>query len=307
MRRIPLDEAQPGHFEIDLVHHCGVSASGEYVHTLQWIDVATGWSERVAILGRSYRVMEWAFRYILARLPFPILELHPDNGSEFLNQHLIRFFHEQVSGADLSRSRPYHKNDNRKVEQKNSTLVRALIGHDRLDTVEHTGLLNQFYDQMWLPVSTPNCTCPAGDFLIQSARCRSSSERPLICPRGRETRVMELASLIRDVPDFPVPGILFKDITTLVRNPAAFREVITLLTDHYAGIPVDVVAAIESRGFIFGAPLAVRLGAGFVPVRKPGKLPARSISDSYALEYGTNTLEATRGRHSTRSARLGGG
>ena len=149
MRRIPWDEAQPGHFEIDLVHHCGISASGEYVHTLQWIDVATGWSERVAILGRSYRVMECAFRYILARLPFPILELHPDNGSEFLNQHLIRFFHEQVSGADLSRSRPYHKNDNRKVEQKNSTLVRALIGHDRLDTVEHTCLLNQFYDQMW--------------------------------------------------------------------------------------------------------------------------------------------------------------
>ena len=150
MRRIPWDEAQPGHFEIDLVHHCGISASGEYVHSLQWIDVATGWSERVAVLGRSYRVMEAAFRYILARLPFPVVELHPDNGSEFLNQHLIRFFHQQVSGAHLSRSRPYHKNDNRKVEQKNSTLVRALIGYDRLDTVEQTRLLNQFYDQMWL-------------------------------------------------------------------------------------------------------------------------------------------------------------
>jgi hypothetical protein len=150
MGRIPWDEAQPGHFEIDLVHHCGVSASGEYVHSLQWIDVATGWSERVAVLGRSYRVMESAFRYILARLPFPVLELHPDNGSEFLNQHLIRFFHEQVSGAQLSRSRPYHKNDNRKVEQKNSTLVRALIGYDRLDTVDQTRLLNLFYDQMWL-------------------------------------------------------------------------------------------------------------------------------------------------------------
>jgi hypothetical protein len=149
MRRIPWDEAQPGHFEIDLVHHCGSSASGDYVHSLQWIDVATGWSERVAVLGRSYRVMEWAFRYILARLPFPVLELHPDNGSEFLNQHLVRFFREQVSGAQLSRSRPYHKNDNRKVEQKNSSLVRALIGYDRLDTVEQTCLLNQFYDQTW--------------------------------------------------------------------------------------------------------------------------------------------------------------
>ncbi|PWH13259.1 MAG: adenine phosphoribosyltransferase [Ardenticatenia bacterium] len=102
---------------------------------------------------------------------------------------------------------------------------------------------------------------------------------------------MDLASLIRDVPDFPVPGILFKDITTLLRNAAALREVVTLLAERYANAQVDIVAAIESRGFIFGAPLAVQLGAGFVPVRKPGKLPAQAISESYTLEYGTNTLE----------------
>jgi len=102
---------------------------------------------------------------------------------------------------------------------------------------------------------------------------------------------MDLASLIRDVPDFPVPGVKFKDITTLVSNPAAFQEVVSRMADHYVGKQVDIVAAIESRGFIFGAPLALRLGAGFVPVRKPGKLPSRSISDSYTLEYGTNTLE----------------
>ncbi|MGQ9503134.1 MAG: adenine phosphoribosyltransferase [Anaerolineae bacterium] len=102
---------------------------------------------------------------------------------------------------------------------------------------------------------------------------------------------MDLASLIRDVPDFPVPGILFKDITTLLRNAAALREVVTHLADQYADAQVDIVAAIESRGFIFGAPLAVQLGAGFVPVRKPGKLPAQAISESYTLEYGTNTLE----------------
>ena len=102
---------------------------------------------------------------------------------------------------------------------------------------------------------------------------------------------MELASLIRDVPDFPVPGILFKDITTLLRNAAALREAVTLLANRYADAHVDIVAAIESRGFIFGAPLAVHLGAGFVPVRKPGKLPAQTISESYTLEYGTNTLE----------------
>ena len=80
MIRIPWDLQQPGHFEVDLVHHCGPVAFGEYICTLQMIDVATGWSERRAVLGRSYLIMKDAFRYILARLPFPILELHPDNG-----------------------------------------------------------------------------------------------------------------------------------------------------------------------------------------------------------------------------------
>jgi hypothetical protein len=150
MKRIPWDEAEPGHFEVDLVHHCGPSASGEYVHTLQMIDVATGWSERVAVLGRSYLVMEAAFRYVLVRLPFPVREIHPDNGSEFLNHHLVRFFRGAVQGVELSRSRPYQKNDNRNVEQKNSTLVRAYLGYDRLDTVEQTQVLNLLYDKMWL-------------------------------------------------------------------------------------------------------------------------------------------------------------
>jgi hypothetical protein len=93
--------------------------------TLQMIDVATGWSERVAVLGRSFRVMEAAFLHILARLPFPILEIHPDNGSEFFNHHMLRFWGQIVQGVKLSRSRPFHKNDNPRVEQKNATLVRA--------------------------------------------------------------------------------------------------------------------------------------------------------------------------------------
>jgi len=150
MKRIAWDEKEPGHFETDLVHHCGPSASGEYVHTLQLIDVATGWSERVAVLGRSFRVMKVGFEHCMARMPFPPLEIHPDNGSEFLNQHLIRFFGEIVPGVQLSRSRPYQKNDNRNVEQKNSTLVRAYLGYDRLDTVQQTQILNVLYDKMWL-------------------------------------------------------------------------------------------------------------------------------------------------------------
>ncbi len=102
---------------------------------------------------------------------------------------------------------------------------------------------------------------------------------------------MELANLIRDVPDFPMKGILFRDITTLIKDPHAFHQVIDQRADRYASEGVDVVVAIESRGFIFGAPLAYKLGAGFVPVRKSGKLPANSISESYTLEYGSNTLE----------------
>jgi len=148
VRRIPWQEPDPGHFEVDLVHHSGVSASGQYVHTLQMVDVATGWSERVATLGRSYVVMRDAFRCIEARLPFPILEVHCDNDSAFLNHHLIRYWGDRVSPVGLSRSRPYDKNDNRFVEQKNDTLVRAYLGYDRLDTVAQTELLNHLYEAM---------------------------------------------------------------------------------------------------------------------------------------------------------------
>lgn len=150
MRRIPWDEQEPGHLEADLVHHCGPNASGEYVCTIQLIDVATSWSERRAVLGRSYLVMEDAFRHILPRLPFPVLEIHPDNGSEFFNHHLLRFWKELVQGVELSRSRPYQKNDNRFVEQKNFTLVRAYLGNERLDTVAQTLAMNRLYDKMWL-------------------------------------------------------------------------------------------------------------------------------------------------------------
>jgi hypothetical protein len=148
--RIPWDIAEPGHCEVDLVHHCGPSASGDYLHSLQLTDVATGWSERVAVLGRSGLVMEAGFRRMLARLPFALVELHPDNGSEFFNNHVWRFFKQQLPGLHFSRSRPWQKNDNRFVEQKNQSLVRAYLGFDRLDTLTHVELVNQLYDKMWL-------------------------------------------------------------------------------------------------------------------------------------------------------------
>lgn len=150
MKRIPWDISEPGHFETDLVHHGGESASGEYAYTLQLIDVATGWSERVMLLGRSQQAMARAFTQVIERLPFPIKELHPDNGTEFFNQHLVRLWKEKVSGVQLSRSRPYQKNDNRNVEQKNDTLVRHYFGELRLETPEQVAVGNALYEQMWV-------------------------------------------------------------------------------------------------------------------------------------------------------------
>jgi adenine phosphoribosyltransferase len=100
-----------------------------------------------------------------------------------------------------------------------------------------------------------------------------------------------LKSLIRDIPDFPKQGIVFKDITTLLADGPGFAHAIDLLAERYKGHGIDRVVAMEARGFILGAPLAVRLGAGFVPVRKKGKLPHATIEETYALEYGEDTLQ----------------
>ncbi len=102
---------------------------------------------------------------------------------------------------------------------------------------------------------------------------------------------MDLKSLIRSVPDFPKEGILFRDITTLLQDPEGLNYVIDRLAEVYADQSIDYVAGIESRGFIFGTPLACRLSAGFVPIRKPGKLPAATHFTEYELEYGTDRLE----------------
>ena len=100
-----------------------------------------------------------------------------------------------------------------------------------------------------------------------------------------------LKTRIRHVPDFPKAGILFYDITTLLQDPAGFKAAIDSLTLPFQHQGIDLVVGIESRGFIFGAPVAERLGAGFAPVRKPGKLPSACVRESYALEYGSDTLE----------------
>lgn len=104
----------------------------------------------------------------------------------------------------------------------------------------------------------------------------------------------QYAELIRNVPDFPIPGVQFKDITPLLGNGPAFRAVVDAFAERYADSRVDFVAGVESRGFIFSAPVAYRLGAGLIPIRKPGKLPVETVEVEYSLEYGTNTLQMHR-------------
>ena len=247
MRRIPWDTAEPGHFEVDLVHHSGPNSSGEFVHTFQMIDVATGWSERAAILGRSQRAMEVGTRLILARLPFPVKELHPDNGPEFLNNHLVRIWGEEITGLQLSRSRPYQKNDNRFVEQKNATLVRAYLGQARLDTAEQCAALNALYDQMWVyynlfqPVlhlvektpdgvrtrrkwddaQTPFARLLATDTLDLAVRERLEQLYATTNPRALRRTIQEgLHALL-----YPRPSVVALAVPTSPPTPAATRAV----------------------------------------------------------------------------------
>jgi len=102
---------------------------------------------------------------------------------------------------------------------------------------------------------------------------------------------MDLKQYIRDIPDWPKPGVIFKDITPLLRDPAAFKAAVDILADHYRTANIDLVVSVEARGFIFGGALACALGAGFVPARKPGKLPWMKIKVEYSLEYGTDAIE----------------
>lgn len=119
----------------------------------------------------------------------------------------------------------------------------------------------------------------------------AATAQPFWCNSVSGVIQMELKSFIRDIPDFPTPGILFRDITPLLRDTRAFRHTIELLVDRFKSHDPDVIVAVESRGFIFGAPLAYELGKPMVPVRKPGKLPAATHKVEYSLEYGSDTME----------------
>ena len=140
----------PGYLEIDLVSHSGGSAAGEFIYTLDCVDIATGWVERQAVMGKGQLGIVGALREIEQRLPFPLRGIDSDNGSEFINTHLFNFCQQRAKphSVQFTRSRPYKKDDNAHVEQKNWTHVRKLLGWDRYDSVEALKMSNQLYEQL---------------------------------------------------------------------------------------------------------------------------------------------------------------
>jgi hypothetical protein len=261
-KRIPWNEQQPGHFEVDTVHHCGNSSAGHYVHTVQMVDVATGWTEQVATLGRSSLVMEDGFRRILARLPFQVLEIHPDNGSEFLNDHLVRFWKDTVKHVTLSRSRPFQKNDNRFVEQKNSTLVRAYLGSARFDTAQQTNAINQLYEKMWLYYN----------FFQPVMRLREKTTSPSPPAQGQPSRIRRRHDRART----PLDRLCETDALSEERkaqlralhdqtNPRQLRREINQLLDEIFLLPGAIPGETEDVYETLFTPVEIQEGEG-IPV-----------------------------------------
>jgi len=153
-KQIPLktnqwDETRPGFLEADTVAHCGDTVAGMLAYTVDCVDIATGWTEQRAVWGKGETGVLEQIRHIEQSLPFPLLGFDCDNGSEFLNYHLLRHFAQRKKPIQFTRSRAYHKDDNAHVEQKNWTHVRQWLGYDRLDKPQVVPLLNDLYTQEW--------------------------------------------------------------------------------------------------------------------------------------------------------------
>src|SRR5512136_3109342 len=143
------DETKPGFLEADTIAHCGESLLGQFFYTIDTVDIATGWTEQRAVWGKGETEILRQIQDIEDSLPFPLLGFDSDNGSEFLNWHLMRHFHQRDKPVQFTRSRPYHKDDNAHVEQKNWTHVRQWFGYHRLDKRVLVGLMNHLYSQQW--------------------------------------------------------------------------------------------------------------------------------------------------------------
>src|SRR3989338_7808763 len=182
------DESRPGFLEADTVAHCGDSLSGMFAYTVDFVDIATGWTEQRAVWGKGETGVLEQIKNIEEILPFPLLGFDCDNGREFLNYHLQRHFAERKQPVQFTRSRAYHKDDNAHVEQKNWTQVRQWIGYDRLDNHRVVPLLNNLYAKEWRLFH--NFFCPSVK-LISKERIGSKTIKRHDSPKTPYQRIMD--------------------------------------------------------------------------------------------------------------------
>ena len=227
---IPWDEPAPGHFEADLVLHNVANLEGAYVSSLQCIDVLTGWSERFAVLGHGFDEMWQAIQAFKTRCPIRVREIHTDNGSEFMNQVFASQFGPQAFDAQLTRGRLGCKNDNRFVEQKNSSLIRAYLGNLYLYTPAHRALLDQLYADMGLyynlfqPVvrQTSRRAEMGANGVVRIVRAQDRAATPLERllrakpPLASATRE-QLVALYHDTDPLELKRSIHRQLTTLTR------------------------------------------------------------------------------------------
>lgn len=190
------DEKRVGFGELDTVAHCGSSASGDFLSSLNYTDIATQWTETVAVMGKSQKNITQGLEEISGRLPFALLGIDPDNGSEFINWQLFTFCAER--GIEFTRGRPYHKNDNAHIEQKNYTHVRKLSGYKRLHTQEELESLNGLYANEWRLFKNffePNKK------LVEKKRIGSRIVKKYDIPKTPYQRILDHADVCQDTKD----------------------------------------------------------------------------------------------------------
>jgi len=220
------DEQQPGFLEADTVAHCGSSLAGMFVYTVNWVDIATQWTEQRAIWGKGELTVLNAIRDMENHLPFPVRGFDSDNGSEFLNWHLLRYFQQRKQPAQFTRSRPYKKNDNAHIENKNWTHVRQYLGYQRFDNPELVAMLNELYRNEWnLYFNFFNNSFK----LIEKNRIKSKIIKSFDVPKTPVQRMMESPFIpsetkqrlqrIKDSLDpFELQQQLVKKITAVVKK-----------------------------------------------------------------------------------------
>ena len=207
------DETRPGFLEADTVAHCGESLLGDFIYTINFVDIATGWTEQRAVWGKGETGVLQQIQDVEASLPFPLRGFDCDNGSEFLNYHLLRHFSQRPHPIQFTRSRPYHKNDNAHIEQKNWTQVRQWLGYHRFDNPAVVPLLNALYTQEWTQFH--NFFCPSVK-LIEKQLVAGKTIKRYDIPKTPYQRIREAR-----VPD-SIKRRLHKQFKTL--NPFSLRK-----------------------------------------------------------------------------------